>query len=212
MEKIDVRIPFYEAVILANGSFPTSELPLLLLRRSPMVVCCDGAAHHLIEQGIMPHAIVGDGDSLSAEEQMRYAHLLHLDSDQETNDLTKAIRFLRAKGHNDFVILGATGAREDHTLGNISLLVEYMRLGIRASIYTDNGVFVSCHNTSHFNCVPQQQVSIFSFGAQHLTAKGLRYPIYDFTSWWQGTLNECLADSFTIAAEGDYLVYLAYRR
>lgn len=38
--------------------------------------------------------------------------------------------------------------------------------------------------------------------ARDLSAEGLLYPIYDFTDWWQGTLNECTEESFTINAEG----------
>jgi hypothetical protein len=36
------------------------------------------------------------------------------------------------------------------------------------------------------------------------------YPLYDFTKWWQGTLNRTTAERFTISAKGDYLVFIAY--
>jgi thiamine pyrophosphokinase len=38
----------------------------------------------------------------------------------------------------------------------------------------------------------------------------LRYPLYDFTNWWQGTLNECIKKVITIDADGDYLLFLNY--
>ena len=61
-----------------------------------------------------------------------------------------------------------------------------------------------------FPGAPGRQVSIFNISACGLRSEGLRYPIYDFTALWQGTLNECLSHSFTIFAQGEYLVFLNY--
>ena len=98
----------------------------------------------------------------------------------------------------------------DHTLGNISLLMEYRRMGVEVRMYTNYGVFLPCKDTCTFACSPNQQVSIINFTARGLKAKGLAYPIYDFTNWWQGTLNACTDTSFTIEAEGEYLLFLNY--
>ena len=197
-----------DAVILANGEYPPSPLPIRILKEAPYVVCCDGGADAYIAQGHVPHVIIGDGDSLSEENRLRYAALIHYNPDQETNDQTKAVQFLMAQGKNRIAILGATGKREDHTIGNISLLMEYARMGAEIRMYTDYGVFIPCKDTCTFPCRAGQQVSIFNFTARHLKSEGLRYPLYDFTSWWQGTLNESTAPIFTIEAEGEYLVFI----
>ena len=203
MKKVD-------AIILANGDYPSADVPVQLLKEAPYVVCCDGGANEYIEKGYTPDIIIGDGDSLSEENRRLYADLIHHNPDQETNDQTKAIQFLLSQGKKRIAIVGATGKREDHTIGNISLLMEYMRMGAEVRSYTDYGVFVPCKDTCVFECRPGQQVSIFNFTAQGLKSKGLAYPIYDFTSWWQGTLNRCTDTSFTIEAEGEYLVFLNY--
>ena len=201
MKKVD-------AIILANGDYPSADVPVQLLKEAPYVVCCDGGANEYIEKGYTPDIIIGDGDSLSEENRRLYADLIHHNPDQETNDQTKAIQFLLSQGKKRIAIVGATGKREDHTIGNISLLMEYMRMGVEVCMYTDYGVFVPCKDTCVFECRPGQQVSIFNFTAKGLKSKGLAYPIYDFTSWWQGTLNRCTDTSFTIEAEGEYLVFL----
>ena len=203
MKKVD-------AIILANGDYPSADVPVQLLKEAPYVVCCDGGATEYIEKGYTPDIIIGDGDSLSEENRRLYADLIHHNPDQETNDQTKAIQFLLSQGKKRIAIVGATGKREDHTIGNISLLMEYMRMGAEVRSYTDYGVFVPCKDTCVFECRPGQQVSIFNFTAKGLKSKGLAYPIYDFTSWWQGTLNRCTDTSFTIEAEGEYLVFLNY--
>ena len=199
-----------EAVILANGDYPSNEKPLQILEEAPFVVCCDGGANEYIAKGHLPNIIIGDGDSLSEENRLKHASLLHHIPDQETNDQTKAVQYLLAQGKRKIAIVGATGKREDHTIGNVSLLMEYMRMGAVVRSYTDYGVFIPCKDTCTFNCNIGQQVSIFNFTAKNLQSEGLAYPIYDFTSWWQGTLNECTDTSFTIKAEGEYLLFINY--
>ena len=200
----------FDAVIVAGGESPTGTVPLDVLHNAPYVVCCDGAADRYIATGHTPDAIVGDGDSISAENREKYAHLLHIIAEQETNDQTKAVRFLMEQGKRRIAIVGATGLREDHTIGNISLLIEYARTGCDVCSFTDYGVFIPCNGTTTHKCHKGQQVSIFSITAKDLSAEGLRYPIYDFNNWWQGTLNECSGDKFTINATGWYLLFINY--
>ncbi len=200
----------FDAVIVAGGEYPTAALPLEIIKNTPYVVCCDGAADAFIATGAIPNAIVGDGDSISAENRAKYSHLLHIISEQESNDQTKAVRFLMERGKRRIAIVGATGRREDHTIGNISLLIEYARAGCNVCSFTDHGVFIPCNGTTTHKCRKGQQVSIFSITAKDLSAEGLLYPIYDFTSWWQGTLNECTSEVFTINANGEYLLFINY--
>ena len=195
-----------KAVVLANGEYPTHEIPLRMLQEAEIVVCCDGAANEYIRRGGTPTAIVGDGDSIIPE----YRHLLHQIPEQETNDLTKAVRFLHEKGVDEVVILGATGRREDHSIGNISLLMEYYKKGVNALMFTDSGFFKPCQNRTVFSAKKGQQISVFNFGCTRMESEGLKYPLYNLQNWWQGTLNEALGDSFTIDADGYYLVYFAY--
>jgi thiamine pyrophosphokinase len=158
----------------------------------------------------VPDAIVGDGDSISAANREKFANRLHIISEQETNDQTKAVRFLLERDKRRIAIVGATGKREDHTIGNISLLIEYARTGCDVCSFTDHGVFIPCNGTTTHKCRKGQQVSIFSITAKELSAEGLLYPIYDFNNWWQGTLNECTGDEFTINANGEYLLFINY--
>ncbi|MBR6806411.1 MAG: thiamine diphosphokinase [Bacteroidaceae bacterium] len=200
----------FDAVVLAGGDYPTAPQPLEILHNAEYIVCCDGAADQYISLGHTPDAIVGDGDSISPENRRIYAERVHIVNEQESNDQTKAVRFLLSQGKQKIAIVGATGRREDHTIGNISLLIEYARAGAAVYSFTNHGVFVPCNGTTTHNCRKGQQLSIFSITAKALSAEGLLYPIYDFTNWWQGTLNECTGESVTIHAEGEYLLFFNY--
>ncbi len=199
-----------EAVILGAGDYPRHPIPRRWLQENAHVVCCDGAADRYLAEGHTPWRIIGDGDSLSAENRHTCASLFRLYADQDTNDQTKAMNYLRKKGFGRVAIVGATGRREDHALGNISLLIDYMEQGMEARLYTDYGVFIPAQGEITVRCPVKTQVSIFNFKAAHISAEGLRYPLSDFTNWWQGTLNETIADTFTIRAEGVYMLFINY--
>lgn len=199
-----------EAVIVGNGDFPTHPVPLSFIDHAAFTVCCDGAANRFIDSGRTPDCIIGDGDSLSHTYKLRFAdRFIHV-ADQDTNDQTKAVHYLLKKGIYSAVILGATGRREDHTIGNISLLIDYLDLGMEVRMYTDCGVFIPARDNGCFECQPGCQVSVFGFGTTGMKSTGLVYPLRDFNSWWQGTLNEAQQDCFHIECSGKYLVYLNY--
>lgn len=208
--KLPAQMEVPETIILADGDFPSCSLAREWLMKCPCVVCCDGAANAYIRAGGMPDAIVGDGDSLLPELKERYASLVHSESEQDTNDLSKAFRFCLSRGRKDITIMGATGKREDHTIGNISLLADYMEQA-EVRMLTDYGIFVPIKEDSLFRSYRGQQVSIFNMGVTALSAEGLVYPLSAFTNWWQGTLNEASGESFVIHTDGKVLVFRAYK-
>lgn len=198
------KINDFDAVILAHGDFPHAEIPLGLLDRAPFVCACDGAVNYYPQAD----AIVGDGDSVPEDLRDR---LIQID-EQEDNDLTKATRYCLSKGMRRIIYLGATGQREDHTLGNISLIVRYMQeMGIEPLLATDYGWFVVAGGESEFASFKGQQVSIFNMNCNALSSEGLLWQAYPYRQWWQGTLNEAAGDSFMLKGDGLYLVYRTYQ-
>jgi len=200
-------------VILANGEFPQNDIPLGYLERAERVVCCDGAVKKLEEHDREPWAIVGDLDSVPDSLRKKYPALLHQDNDLQINDLTKAVKYCITKGISKVVILGATGIREDHTLGNISLLVDYAE-SIEVKMVTDWGVFIPLISPATISTWPGQQVSLFSPDqGTSVRAEGLRYSPDNvaLSNWWIGTLNEAVSDKIVIIPErGRVLVYLNF--
>lgn len=201
---------YSQVVIVGNGEFPTTPLTLKILKEATTVILCDGAANSYIKTGRNFDVIIGDGDSVSTEVKQNYASKIIINSDQETNDQTKAINFLDSKGITEVSIIGATGKREDHSLGNISLLIDYMQQGINAKIFTDYGVFIPVTGNAKVLVNPKQKVSIFNYNCTEMSAIGLKYPIRAFNALWQGTLNEALNNEIIISTNGQYLLYLAH--
>ncbi len=201
-----------EAVIIGNGDFPEAAIPLAALSNARYVCCCDGAADSYISCGFIPDAIVGDGDSLSSDIKDKYRDILHIVSEQDDNDQTKATRHCISKGFKSIAYIGATGKREDHTLGNISLIERYQNeLGINAVMLTNHGYFVAAEGDAEFDTFTGQQVSIFNFSCSRIESSGLKWNTYAYGSWWQGTLNEATGNSVKFCADGRYLVFRTYK-
>ncbi len=199
-----------DTVILGGGDYPTHPLPLSLLQNAPRVQCCDGAAAEYIRRGHIPWRIIGDCDSISDEIRRQYADRVVVIPDQDTNDQTKNVIYARDHGFKRIAIVGATGRREDHTIGNISLLTEYHKMGLDVRIYTDHGMFVICNGSTDFGVRPGTQISIFNWKAHGFSSSGLKYPIFDFDALWMGTLNEATEDVVSISADGVYIVFVNY--
>ena len=199
-----------KCVILAAGGFPTAPEPLAALKAADYICCCDSAAKSLLAWGREPDAIVGDGDSIDDEIKEKYCHIWHKIDEQEDNDLTKATRFCMAQGFTHITYLGATGKREDHTIGNIFLIARYMRdFHIEPVMISDYGVFTPAKGKTTFHSFAGQQVSIFlPFGNDmQMKSKGLRWNSYPYDQMWQGTLNEALGDFFTLDGDKEYIVF-----
>ncbi|HPD96146.1 MAG TPA: thiamine diphosphokinase [Tenuifilaceae bacterium] len=199
------------AVILANGKFPEHLIPLSKLFAAKTLVCCDGAIEHLDNLSITPTVLIGDLDSVNGRLKAKYQQIILHDPDQYTNDLTKAVKWCVDKKIKTVVIVGATGKREDHTLGNIGLLVKYANMGVDCEMITDTGVIKPYLKSVRLKSFVGQQVSIFSSNnSTVISTKNLMYPIENrsIPEWWMGTLNESLGDWFELNFEpGPLVVY-----
>ena len=202
-------------VILANGSFPRRKCLLEMLRNAGRIVCCDGAAAKLLRAGLEPDLVVGDLDSLDPVLKKRFKKRLVHESEQETNDLSKAFRACMARSWRNIVILGAGGRREDHLLGNASLLPLFAAAGADVRMETDFGTFLPILKSASFRRPAGTKVSIFSFHPEMpVTATGLKYPLdkLRLPFWWCGTLNETNAPKFSLTFDGRVPLLLYFPR
>ena len=86
----------------------------------------------------------------------------------------------------------------------------YREMNINGTMFTDSGYFTPAQGEQTFDSMPGQQVSIFNFGCKTITSEGLRWNSYAYQELWQGTLNESLADHFTMRADGFYMIFRTY--
>ena len=200
----------HKVVILTNGGFPVASHCLEILDTAGTIICCDEAAEYLLRYGREPDLIIGDMDSISPATRQRFSDRLIVIEEQETNDLTKAVNHCIQNKIDEVTILGATGLREDHTLGNISLLLEYSR-EIKVRMVTDYGVFTVVQSGEKVRSSPGEKISFFSVDNRvKVTSEGLKFPLnkLQLHNWWRASLNEVTSDSFTLYFESKWPLLL----
>lgn len=204
------------AVIVGNGQFPKKEYPLYLLESADYVVCCDGALdtylRHFSGRNLRrPDVVVGDMDSLSKKTAERFRDIAVKIDEQETNDQSKAFHYILEHFPDvDTVhILGATGKREDHTIGNLSLLMEYAReMGrqdcgrtVSVDIVSDWSTAFAITDTCTLDVGEGRSVSIICpDNSLNIKSEGLVWPTDNvvFDNLWQTTLNRASADRISL--------------
>ena len=162
-------------IILADGDFPSLLISLGKLQDAQTIICCDGAVNHLVKNGMEPHYILGDLDSIDDNLKNKYRDKIIELPDQDENDLRKAIVWAESNGAKKAAILGATGKRDDHTLANIFTLLQYPSQ-LEMTIYTNHGIFSVAENEKTFDSFTGQQISLFATDKSiEVTSNNLKY-------------------------------------
>jgi thiamine pyrophosphokinase len=114
------------AVIFANGEFTEPQRVRDLLRVDDLIIAVDGGTRYAWEVGADPQLVVGDLDSLTADEQQRLrssgVEISSFPPRKDKTDLELALHRAVSEGADSVVILAALGGRLDQTMANLLLL------------------------------------------------------------------------------------------
>jgi thiamine pyrophosphokinase len=114
------------AVILANGDPPSKKLLVRYLKSANLFICADGGANAAAKFNLRPDFIIGDLDSINRQAEKMFRHVkTRLIKDQNSTDLEKAFGYVIRNKFTEIFVLGATGGRIDHTIGNLSALIKF---------------------------------------------------------------------------------------
>lgn len=202
------------AVILGAGDFPRKPYPRYLIQSADIIICCDSAFEIYLKamdklfpgKERFPDAVIGDLDSLKSSIKKRYSGKVNLIQveEQDDNDQTKALRYIldNFPEVDTIHILGAGGKREDHTIGNISLLMEYQRAfdltGIEIDMVSDYSTIFAITDSCELAIGKGRRISILTpDNSLKIKSEGLVWPTDDvvFDNWWKATLNRASEDA-----------------
>lgn len=186
--------------IICNGEFPAKAYPRYLISSADKVVCCDGALRSALRHGIRADLVTGDLDSLPPKLAAEFSGIIVRNPDQETNDLTKALTLTLEKWPeaDKIHILAATGKEEHHTLGNLSLLMEYERTmhlsdrGIKVDMVSDYTTCFTISDSTELHVGEGRKISLIALDPTlRIHSEGLHWPTDNivFDNLWKGTLN-----------------------
>jgi len=222
--------PGVKVIIVADG-----EVDLVALRTvacpedgpAPLVIGADGGALRAEAADVVPDLVIGDGDSVSAEDLDRLrdlgAAIRLVAAAKDESDTELCVREALLREAEQIVIFGALGGpRPEHALANIALLalpglegrdvsIEHARSTIRLLGRRAGAARIE------FRASPSDYLSLQSLapGADGVTTEGLRYPLAGASlphGPSRGLSNEFIATSAAVSvARGRLLVTLTRR-
>lgn len=186
-------------LIVSGGKPPSTELLKKEVEKCDYIICADSGANCLYENNIYPNMILGDFDSIKWEVLTAFRNaqckIITFPKEKDFTDSEMAIEEGINLGGDKLILLGFTGSRMDHMLGNLGLLNKCLEKGVKAVIKDEhNKIFIF---DKPFR-IEGEKESIFSLQAycdevENLTIQGGKYPLNNY--------NLKLGDSRTISNE-----------
>ncbi|MBQ7545327.1 MAG: thiamine diphosphokinase [Synergistaceae bacterium] len=122
-------------VIVGGSEIRNYGLMRSCLRDDDYLVYCDCGLKHQEGLRVKPSLIIGDFDSHEKPEDLRNVIVLPVVKDD--TDTIFAVKEGIRRGYDDFLLLGVTGGRQDHNLGNIYALLYLAKRNKTATIIDD---------------------------------------------------------------------------
>ena len=122
-------------VIVGGADINNYEYIRSRLCEDDFFVFCDSGLKHLDSLQVIPGLIVGDFDS--HDNPHLDVETIVLPCEKNDTDTVFAVKAALKRGFDDFLLIGVIGARLDHTLGNVSILLYLDSLGKKGMIIDD---------------------------------------------------------------------------
>lgn len=221
------------STLIVSGGRIDHDFALLFLktRSYQRVIAVDGGLSFCAKAGVIPTDIVGDFDTVDAGLLAEYerrgeAVIRKYMPEKDDTDSEIAVKLALEYGSTQIDLIGASGTRLDHTIGNIRLLGmlhrEAQKAGqrIAAAIYDENNRIrlVEGELVLEKGEAYGRYVSLLPFTqrAEGITLTGFRYPLKNhtmdmFEAPTLGISNEIVAEQGKITVKSGILLLIESR-
>ena len=215
-----MRSNLQRIVIFANGELPDLDKARLLIQNGDYVICADGGTRHALGLGLRPDLIIGDMDSVEAEQLRKLKEadvsIELFPHDKNETDLELAIQSAIALDPEKIVIVAALGGRLDQTIANITLLTDARLSAFDVRLNDGVEEIFFCRGQCEVQGKSGDLVSLIPWGAAvaDVLTTNLRWPLQKETLYpdkTRGISNEMLGDLASIAI-GSGLLLVVHRR
>lgn len=183
--------------IVGSGSFDPEQF-LNTIETDAPIIAADGGADHLYALDIVPHAIIGDMDSLAHKAWPEETQIVEI-SDQDSTDIEKVLD--RAQAPYIYVY-GCAGSRFDHTLEILHILQKYNDK--RLLFFAGNDIIFRMPKTWSVVLPPQSRISLYPLQKTTIQkAKGFKYDPTGLTfeqGMTIGTSNETTQENISLTS------------
>lgn len=198
-------------VIVGGAEIKTYERVRTYFRPDDFFIFCDCGLRHEAALGVTPDLIVGDFDSHARPETDTETIVLPVRKDD--TDTVFAVKEALRRGFAEFLLVGVSGGRMDHTLVNVYLLVMLREAGKQAVLLDDYSEMrmVGAEPVEIPDRFPYYSLVNITGIARGITETGCKFPLRDgeITCGYQyGTSNEVLPGETAVVSvrEGQLLL------
>jgi len=215
---------YQKILIISGGSISDAFAKEWIGKYQPdFTIVADSGMEFMRRAGLIPDMIIGDFDSVCSETLMHFKAqqgiiFKELNPVKDDTDTEFAIRQAISLGAKEITVLGATGTRLDHALGNVALL----GIGLQEQVQIQ---LVDVHNRirmiNQSICLTKSEqfgnfVSLLPYSGEvkGVTLKGFKYPLEDFTMGSFSSLgisNEIVEEKAEILFEEGVLLVIEAR-
>lgn len=147
------------------------------LLEDDFIVFCDSGLKHLEALQVKPGLIVGDFDS--HDNPHLDVETIVLPCEKDDTDTVFAVKEAVKRGFDDFLLIGVVGARLDHTLGNVSILLYLDSIEKKGIIIDD---YSEMEIVSNEPAYVEDSYAVFSLinitgTAKDVTIENAKYPL-----------------------------------
>ena len=184
------------------------------------ILAADSGMNALYAAAVTPDIIIGDFDSadekiLAFFQQNKAIDFCTLNPEKDDTDTEFAIRESIRRGADSITIIGGTGTRLDHVLGNISLLGIGLEEQVAMELLDEHNRIRMIQDTLTLEKETQygKYVSLIPYGGdvQGITLRGFKYLLSDYTMGGFNSLgisNEIVDEKAVIELTGGTLLVI----
>ncbi len=165
-------LKFDGPVVLVGGA--DADVSFLKQYAHLPLVAADGGANHLRHNSLVPHAVVGDLDSVADKDHWQSVSKVIELKEQDTTDFEKCLYSVDAPL---FIAIGFIGSRLDHTLATLHVMQKLHRTK-RVVLVSEDDVACICSDNVQVGLPVDTRVSIYPLNRIAFeSSNGLLYPL-----------------------------------
>lgn len=205
-------------------SYVTGQVTNLINADSTdLILCADSGLFLALQSGLIPHAVIGDMDSL-AEAGYNRSDLpegilwIQAPVHKDLTDTGLCMEYALLQGCDELIVIGGVGGRLDHTLANLQNMVGFSRRGLKISLLDENTrVFIITDDTKTVEASTGFSLSVLSWSEKSVgvTLSGVAYPLHDATltsDFPLGVSNEIIDAFATITVAKGTLIVICSKK
>lgn len=201
-------------VILTGGVITDLAFCRSLIRPEDFLICADKGLRYALQMGLEPDLAVGDFDSFRLPENL-CCETVCLPAQKDDTDTLYAVRQAISRGYGEILLLGATGGRADHFLGNIQVMLFAKKQGCDL-VMRDEQQTMHILRGGETICIAAEEGKTFSLLAvsptvSGVTLTGAKYPLCDAlltADFPLGISNEIVGQTAEITLKEGFLLLL----